>query len=124
MDPIALTAGEQADFFLLVSPGEVEFSDIGTAVHLLGAQPDGILAVGDRLPDGLLRIKLVTALVNIGELDRFSQAYRAGIGCFLADNHLEEGALARPIRADDTDDSARRQAEVHVFDQEAIAKTL
>ena len=53
VDAVALAAGEDADFLLLVGAGEAEAADVGAGVHLrAGAELERLLPVADRLPDG------------------------------------------------------------------------
>ena len=69
MDAVALAAREQADLLLLVAALEVEGAAVGAGVHLGVAELDDVEAVGDFLPDGLLRVEAVAGLVDVGELD-------------------------------------------------------
>jgi hypothetical protein len=121
---VALAARQVADLLLLVAAAEVERRAIGAAVHLVLAELDHLGAAGNFLPDGLVRIERVAALVDIAHLHGLADADRAGIGLFLAGEHLEQRRLAGAVRADDADDAARRQLERQVLDQQFVAKAL
>jgi hypothetical protein len=65
MHPVALAARERADLLLLVAALEVEGRAIGARVHLVLAELDDVVAAGDFLPDGLVAIERIAALVDI-----------------------------------------------------------
>jgi hypothetical protein len=76
---VALAAGEVADLLLLVAAAEVEGRAVGARVHLVLAELDDLGAAGDFLPDGLVGVERVAALVDIAELHALADADRAGI---------------------------------------------
>ena len=84
VDAVALAAGERADLLLLVGAQEVEAGDVGARVHLRAAQLQVIAAAGDLLPDGLLGVQGVAALVDVGQLDRLPDAQLARRRAFPA----------------------------------------
>jgi hypothetical protein len=65
---VALAARKVADLLLLVAALEVEGRAIGARIDLALAQLDDVVAAGDFLPDGLVGIERVAALVDIAEL--------------------------------------------------------
>ena len=56
MDAVALASGEGADARLLVGSLEVEAGGVLAGVDLAIADLDLLVAFGDLLPDGLLRL--------------------------------------------------------------------
>src|SRR5690606_22698516 len=114
-----------ADLLLLVRAAEVEPRAVRARVHLaLAAEQDLLLAVGDLLPDGLVRVERVARLVDVGELHRLADAQRARVRLLLADDHAEQRRLAGAVRADHADDAAGRQAEAQLVDQQTVAVGL
>ena len=106
--PVALTARQLADLFLLIRPFEVEPGDIGAALHFALAQRDVVELAGDFLPHRCCIFQAVTGLVDVAELDRVAQAQLAAVRLFLAGDHAKQRRLAGAVGADDTDDAARR----------------
>src|SRR5262249_61806178 len=98
MDAVALAAGQGPDLFLLVGTLEVERSAIGARIHFLLAEKDHVVAVGNLFPDRLLAVERVPRLVDIAEMNRFTDLYGSFVGFFLSDDHAEQGRLARTIR--------------------------
>jgi hypothetical protein len=122
MHPVALAARERADLLLLVAALEVEGRAIGARVHLALAELDDVVAAGDLLPDGLVRIERIAALVDIAKLHRLADGDRARIGLLLPGDHPEQRGLAGAVGPDDADNAARRQLERQVVDQQPVAK--
>jgi hypothetical protein len=91
MDAVALSAGKLADLLLLVGALEVVCADIGPRVHFVLAEIETLITARDLFPDILVRIEIVTALVNITELHRLADLDGAAIGLFLAGDQLEQG---------------------------------
>src|SRR5687767_12162365 len=85
---------------------------------------DYIGAAGDFLPDILLRVERVARLIDITELDRFADLDRAFVGLFLPGNHAEQRGLAGTVWADNADDTAGRQLESEILDQDIVAIRL
>ena len=106
---------------LLVGAGEAEARDVRPAVDLLRAELDELLAVADRLPDGLLGAEDVARLLDVGELHAVADFEGAAVGLFLAGDHAEERGLARAVGADDADDSAGREREAHVLSNRRLS---
>ena len=94
---------------------------IGARVHLALAEIEHIIAAGNFLPHGLVRIERVAALVHIAKLHAVADLDLARIGLFLARQHAEQGGLARAIGADDADNAAGRQLEGEVLDEQPVA---
>jgi hypothetical protein len=124
MHPVALAARERADLLLLVAALEVEGRAIGARVHLVLAELDDVVAAGDLLPDGLVRIERIAALVDIAQMHRLADGDRPRIGLLLPGDHPEQRRLAGAVRADDADNAARRQLERQIVDQQPVAKPL
>src|SRR5690606_28287891 len=109
VQPVALAAREVADELLLIGAPEIEGRDVGARVHLALPEEQLVLSAGDLLPDGFLRVERVARLVDVGELDRLADPERAGVRLLFTDEHPEQRRLARAVRSDHADDSARRE---------------
>src|SRR5262249_50008945 len=119
-----LAAREVADALLLVAALEVERGAVGARVQLALADEDPLLAAGDLLPDGLLRVGALAVLVDVREDDRLADLQDAAVRRLAPDDHLEERRLARAVRPDDADDAALRQVERQVVEEELVAVAL
>src|SRR5690348_15336076 len=111
MDAVALAARELADLLLLVGTAEVERADIGARRHLVLADLKDVEPIRDFLPDVLLRVQRVAALVDVTQMDGRADFDLARVGLLLTGDQLEQGRLARAIGADDANDSTGRKAE-------------
>ena len=121
---VALATGEIADLLLLVGAAEIEGGAICARIDLVLAELDHFGPTRNFLPDVLVGIERVAALVDITHLHRLADADRAGVGLLVAGEHAEQRRLASAVRADDADDAAGRQLEGEVFDQHLVGKTL
>ena len=121
MHTVAFTTRQQADFLLLVAALEVESAAIGAGVHFGIAKLDDLGPARNGLPNVVIRVQVIARLVNIGQINGIPQLDRAGIGLFVAGDHLEQGRFTRAVGADHADDPARRQREVQLFDQQLVA---
>jgi hypothetical protein len=89
------------------------------------AELDDVVAAGNLLPDGLVAIERIAALVDIGRGCTVSPTRdRAAIGLLLPGDHAEQRRLAGAVRADDADDAAGRQLERQIVDQQPVAIAL
>ena len=77
----------------------------------------------DLLPHRFVRIELA-GLIDVPQLDGFTNGERAGIWLFVAGQHAEHRRLPRTVRTDHTDNAARRQVERQLVHQHAIAVSL
>src|ERR1019366_4549243 len=82
-----------------------------------------LVASADFLPRVLLIVQRAR-LVHVGDLRRLADLQLAAVRLLLADDHLEQRRLAGAVRADDADDAAAREREVHVLEQEPVAEPL
>ena len=73
VDAVALAAGEVADLLLLIGAAEVEPGDVLAGVDLARPELDQVVAAGDLLPDGGVRVEVAAGLVDVGELDRLAR---------------------------------------------------
>jgi hypothetical protein len=83
-----------------------------------------VVAAGDLLPDGLLRVERVARLVDVGQLDGVAELERAAVGLLLAGDHPKQRRLAGAVGADHADDPAARQRERERLDQQPVAEAL
>ena len=86
VDAVAFAAGELANLLLLIAALEVEGADIGAADQFAVSDLDHIQATGNDLPDGLVGVEGVAALVDVGELHRLAQPDLAGVRRLGADD--------------------------------------
>ena len=121
---VAFSAGEFADHLSLLDALEIEAADIAARGSLIVADLDEIEAARDLLPDRVLVVQSLPRLIHIGEFDAGSQANFAAIGFLDAGEHAEQGGLAGPVRPDDADDAAGRQAKTQGVDQQPIVVTF
>src|SRR5207249_6247792 len=116
--PLALAAREVGHALLRVAPLAVERGDVGARRHRPAAEREHVGAARDLLPDRLLGVEGVAALVHVGELHGLTDPERARVGLLLADDHPEQRRLARAVRPDDTDDPATGELEREVVDEQ------
>ena len=83
-----------------------KFHEIGTA--------------GDFFPNILVRIQIVTALIDKSKLYGFANVYLARIRYFLACNQTEQRRFTGAVRPDHTNDAALRNSEGQVFEQQLV----
>src|SRR5439155_27087073 len=103
---------------------EVEGCDIRAGVARPGADLDVLLALGDLLPDVLLRIERVARLRHVAELHRLADHQRAAVRLLFTGDEAEQRRLPGAVRTDDPDDATSRQREGEVVEQQAIAIPL
>src|SRR4051794_18715927 len=88
------------------------------------ADLEDIEPVRHLLPDVLLRIERVPALVDIAEVHGRADVDVASVGLLLPRYHLEQGGLAGAVGTDDPDDAAGGKAEAQILEQQFVAKGL
>ena len=121
---VALAARERADLALLLRALEVEPRDVGARRDLALAQLDLVLPARDLLPDGLVGVERVAALIDVADLHGLAERQRPGVGRLLPGDHPEQRRLAGAVGADHADDAAARQREGQVVDQQVVAVAL
>ena len=121
---VALTTRELAHRLLLVAAAKVEPRGVLARVDLLLAEQHDVLAAGDLLPHGALRVEARARLVDIAELHGVADPQLARVGRLLAGDHPEQRRLAGAVRADHADDPGRRQREREVLEQQPVAEAL
>ena len=124
MYAVALTARQRTHLLLLVAALEVEGRAVGARIHVMPAQLDDVAAAGDFLPDGLVAIERVAALVDMAESDRFADTDFAAVRPLLPGDHAKQRRLAGAIGADHADNAAGRQLEIEIVDQQFVAISL
>ena len=124
MDAVSFPSGEHRHLFLLIGPGEIEAGHIGARIYLPLAELNGIISAGNDLPDGLVRIEDIAALIDVCQLYGFSDLEGARIRLFLPGDHPEKGGLSCSVRSDNPYDSARREGESHSFHKNIVAVCL
>ena len=69
-------------------------------------------------------LERVPVLIHVPELDGLAQPQRPRVSRLLPGDHPEQRRLAGAVRPDHADDSAARQREAQVVDQQAIPVAL
>ena len=118
---VALASGEVAHQLLLIGPLEVEPRHVRAAGNLAFPERDDVLSFRDRLPDVVVAVENVAALIDVGQDNRLADAQGSAVGLLLTDDHAEERRLPRAVGPDHADDAARRQAEREVLHQQVVA---
>src|SRR5690606_31018618 len=124
VEPVALTAREDARRLLLVRALEAERRDVRPRGHLDVADLDVVETVGDDLPQGLLRVDPAAGLVDVGDLDRLADLELPAVERLEADDRLEERGLADAVGPDDADDAVAREREAQPVDEDTVAEAL
>src|SRR5436190_3660661 len=120
----ALAAGQVADQLLLVVALEVEPAEVGARRHDELADDEVVEAARDVLPDGLVVLEVLAALLDERHLGGRADLDAAAVGLLLARDHAKERRLAGAVGSDDADDRAGRNLEAEVVDEEPVAETL
>src|SRR5262249_36572337 len=115
-----LAARERADLPLLRRPLEVEPRHVGPRRDLLLAKLDLVVAAGDFLPDALVGVERLAALIDVADLHRVANPERAGVGLLLSGDHPEQRRLAGAVWTDNADDAAARQREIKAVDEQVV----
>src|SRR3546814_15453812 len=102
---------------LLIAALEVERADIGPRRHLVLAEVEALVAARHFLPDILVGVQRVAALVDIAQLHRLADADFDAVRLFRPGDKLEQSGLARAVRLDPADDRARRKDEAKGLDK-------
>ncbi len=124
VQPVALTAGEHPGRLLLVRPLEPEGGHVSSRGHLHVADLDVVQAVGDDLPQRLVRVDAGAGLVDVGQRDSLADRELAAVQRLQADDGLEQGGLAHPVWSHHTHDPVARQGEGQPLDEGAPVEAL
>ena len=121
---VTLTTGKDARGLLLVCALETKGRNVSTRRHFNIAHLDVVQAVGDNFPQSLVGIDTRAVLVDIAELDGFTDGELSPIKRFKSNNGLKQSGLTDAVGTDHTDNTVSRQGERQAIDQNAIAKAL
>ena len=121
VDAVAFTAREAPDVLLLVLTLEIERADISPGRGVEPVDLHVVEPVRDFLPDVLLGVEVVAALVDEAEVDGLADLDGAAVGLFLPRDQLEQRGLARAVRPDHADDAAGGQHERQILEQQLVA---
>src|SRR3546814_8293758 len=124
MDAVAFAARQLSDLLRLVDALEMEGADIGARLHFMLADIHHLGAARDFLPDIIVGLQIVAALVDKAKVDGVADDDFTIVGGFLSGNQLEQRRLARAIGSDHTDDAARRQRKGTVLEQQLVTISL
>src|SRR3546814_6804327 len=86
------------------------------------AHLDPVAAVGEDVADALVGRHQAALLVDDDTVERRSETDLALVGLDFAGQQLEQGRLARAVRADDADAVAALDAEIQPLDDRAVAE--
>src|SRR5205085_9140529 len=120
VDAVALAARKLADILLLVRALEVECADISARRLIVAVDLHVVEPVRNLLPDIVLVVEMVAALVDITEVHGVADVDGAAVGLLDAGDDLEQGRFAGAVRADHADDAARRQGEGQIVEQQFV----
>ena len=109
---------------MLVAALEVERTAIGARVYFGIPQFDDLGTTRDGLPNVVIRVQIIARLVDIGQINGIPDGNRTFVRLFVTSNHFEQGRLTRAVRSDDADDTAGRQREFKVLNQQLVAHSL
>src|SRR5262249_27828494 len=76
------------------------------------------------LPSGLFVVEMIAALVDVTEFDTVAEPDAAGVGLLRTGQHLEQGGFAGTIGTNDANNTAGRQGEGEIVDQQPVAECL
>src|SRR5579863_6967935 len=124
MHAIALAARQCADFLLLIGALEVEGRAIRPRIDFALSELELIEAAGNFFPNRLFAVERVARLIDIAKMDGFTDLDRAAILLVLVCDHTEQSGLAGAVRPDDPDDTAGRQFESQIVNQQIVAEAL
>ena len=100
LQSVAFTTGEAADLLLIVALKVVPAA-VRARVHLASTESDFFAAAAQGVVHRLLRIQAIAALIDVHELDRFTDGNITAVGLFFTGDHSEErrftGTLPRPM---------------------------
>ena len=121
---VTLTTGKNARGLLLICTLEAEGRNVSTRRHFDIAYLDVVQTVRDNFPQSLVGIDTRAVLVDIAELDGFTDSELSPVKRFKTNNGLEQSGLTHSVRTNHTDDTVSRQGERQAIDQNAIPKAL
>src|SRR5690606_26303998 len=85
---------------------------------------DDVEAIGDDLPQRLVRVDVREGLDAVADLDRLADLQLAAGEGLEAHDRLEERGLSDAVGADDPDDAVRRKAEAGPVDEGSVVEAL
>ena len=121
MHPVAFTAGKQADLLLLIDTLEVERTHISARRGFVFAKLHKVGTTRNFFPYILVGIKVIAALVDKTQFDSLANFDFTRIGGFLSGYQLEQRRFTRTVRPDYADNTAWRNREGQVFEQQLVA---
>src|SRR5216684_8460820 len=121
---VALAAGEHAHRRVGATRREEEVAEVAHDVLAAAGKLDPFRARADRLGDSFLGVESFAHLVEVGGLDVGAQAHASRVGRELAEGQVDEGGLARAVRADEAEPVAAADEEVEVAYDRSSAKAL
>ena len=119
---VALTARQGAHRRVGAVGREQEVLQIAHDVAARAIDLDVFRAWADRVGHALLGVKLLTQLIEIGNLQVGAQPHRAGVGRVFAQDELEQRGLADAVGADQADAVTAHDGEIQVAHQAAPAQ--
>ena len=121
---VALAAGERFDRRTRAFRREQEIAEIADDVFLRAADLDEVRALADGVGQRGVVVELRAQLVEIGHAQLGAQLHGAGVRLLLAQNDLEQCALARAVGAEQTDLVTALDAAGEIIDDLARAERL
>ena len=124
VQPVTFTTGQHPGGFLLVGALETESRNIGAGGHLYFADLDEVRTVRNHFPQGLVRVDTRAVLVDIADLDGFTDLQFAFVQRLESHHGFEQSGFAHAVRPDDTHDPVTRQRETEILYQDPIPEAF
>ena len=122
---VALAARQGGDGLLQLGFLEQEVLGVGGDVHGPAAHQDGVAAARRQsVPQGHVRLQPLARLVEVEGLEVGAHADRAFVRRQFAQQHLDQGGLARAVGADDGQPVAADDAGGQVLEDGPVAERL
>src|SRR5580693_6704031 len=90
----------------------------------LAAELHPVRAWTDSLGEGDVWIELGSQLIEVGDVQAGSEAYRAGVRREFTENETDQGRLSRAVRADEADAIATHDSQREIFDKRSVCEAF
>src|SRR5690606_18769762 len=98
--------------------------DIGAGILLTATQFNKFISAADCLPNRFFRFEIVVLLVDISDLNGFSNLECSFIRLLFASDHFKQGGFSGTVGADNTYYACRRKRESEILIQQFVSVTL
>ena len=105
---------------MLVAALKVKRPNVGTAWHLLFTQLYHVQAITDLFPNILFGVQVITALIDVTNIDGITDANVTGIWLILASDHLKQSRLTSTVGANNAHNRTWWDFEAQIIDQQLV----